>query len=562
MRMRATMAAALLCTAFLLYSGPTRAAGYREVATPRFRTRILAFEDTFQYPVPPQGGLIYRIEGDAARLRMGGSRSPGLGFLAGQVSCIHPAQYTRATLRVWLRIDEGEPSVAISHNGMCDTAGHTNDSPGLQVALRQSDTLVRDLKTGSTLAALPVALPRHAETVVVIAWDHAARSMRVTLCGRSFVMAMPLSVRRGGFALAAPAEPATRYVVRRAQVFWEDARPLVLYDGYDTVYDLHGRKLGKLPPAALPEGMTSYSMTSYDLRGAHALLVYGGPDLSSDHPETVRGFAVRDLATGRLHLLGERPNGCLPMQGGGGIDGLWLLQSWNPPASTCWVDWNAWDRDDMVGFIRPFQTAEIGEGTWTAFHDPANALDGSMARYLRITESWRGVNHVTVHPDLLPFAPFADVAFPPPTHPLVSHTGPAGMPTQLAVRDRDRAWYEQWAFLGNGLHVQCRGYNLFTQEDDWHGPFYAPEKDAEPCEDFVNMMPDLRRSGRVFAPFMRFSPTAPPEGRIVGLATYWARVGPDGFIPETQVAGPTPWIVPYQMLLDISLLLPADEKAP
>jgi hypothetical protein len=244
------------------------------------------------------------------------------------------------------------------------------------------------------------------------------------------------------------------------------------------------------------------------------------------------------------------------MQGGGGFDGLWLLQSWTVPASTCWLDWDAFDRGDLEGFVRPFQTAEQSGPALVGFHDPANALDGSLARYLRITESWRGVNHLTVHPALRRFFPVGDLALPDPPGALVSHTGPAGLPTQLAVRDRDRAWYELWAYRCHGLHVQCRGYNLFAVADDWQGPLYPAEPGAGPIEDWANLMPSLLHPGSLVAPRYRFDPRAEGAARVTPLGADWLTVGAHGFIPGEHIGTLPPGLVPYQILMDRGTLLP------
>jgi len=223
------------------------------------------------------------------------------------------------------------------------------------------------------------------------------------------------------------------------------------------------------------------------------------------------------------------------------------------------VDWNAWDRGDREGFVTPFKQAERGEATWTGYHDPGNALDGSMVRYLWITQASRGVNHLTVHPDLAAWAPFSDVAFEPPSNPLVSHTGPAGLPTQLAVRDRDRAWYEEWAFLGNLLHTRCLGFNVFTQETDWASPELPAESDAEPYEDFVNMVPDLLRPGWVLAPYLRFIAKAEGAARLESRGIWRARVEPNHFAREVSVYDAA-WPVPFEMPLDTARILPLGRR--
>ncbi len=530
-------------------------AAFREVRTPAFRTEVLAFEDTFLYDTPPEGSLIYRQEGTGQQVRRTSGPRRGLMLFSG-ASCIHVAQYNRAAVRVALRIVRGEPAIALAHNGLRDNLGNPNPSPGVEVVLRDRSAVLRDLSTGRTLAALSAAFPRGTGATLTLAWDCDERWLRIDLPGHSFLGPLPATVlRKGGFALRAPASPATSYLATRVQVLWQDQRDLVLYDGYSACFDTQGHKLGTIPPPELPAGQTDYATAAIDLQRERTLIIYGGHDLNSNFIGTIKGWAVRELRTGKLRLLGERVNGCLPMQGGGGIDGIWALQSWNVPASISWLDWNAYDRGDMPHFVVPAMTAQKGAGTQVGFHDPCNALDGSLVRYLRITENWRGVNHFTVHPNLAAYAPFTDVAMPPPSHPLVSHTGPAGMPVQLVVRDRDRAWYEEWAYLGNVLHTQCRGYNLFTRQDDWAGPFYSPERDAAAYEDFVNMMPSLVTPGRLMASLTRFDPRAEQSKRLIGKSVYWLHAGADHFIVEGMAFEPS-WPMPSQILFDRRLLKP------
>ena len=543
---------------FLVLAMSARAddlAAFLEVPTPSFRTEVIAFEDTFLYPTPADGSLIYRTEGPGQQVRRTDGPRRGL-MLSGETSCIHVAQYNRAAVRISVRIVRGEPAIAIAHNGMRDRLGHLNPSPGVEIVLKEKTTVLRDLSNGRDVATVPRAFPRGSEGVLTIAWDCDERWLRIDLPGHSFLAPLPARVtRKGGFALRSPASPATSYLATRVRVLWQDQRDLVLYDGYSACFDAQGRKLGSIPPPELPAGQTDYATAAIDLQRERTLICYGGHDLNSSFIDTIKGWAVRELKTGKLRLFGLRVNGCLPMQGGGGIDGIWALQSWNVPASISWLDWNAYERGDLAHFVVPAMTAQKGPaaGAYVGFHDPCNALDGSIVRYLRITENGRGVNHFTVHPDLAAYAPFTDVAMPPPAHPLVSHTGPAGMPVQLVVRDRDRAWYEEWAFLGNALHTQCRGYNVFTRQDDWAGPFYPPEKGAAAYEDFVNMMPDLVTPGRLMAPLTRFDPRAEPSKTIVGKSTYWLRAGADHFVVEGMAFEPG-WPIPSQILMDIASL--------
>lgn len=534
------------------------------VPTSHFTSELVLFEDSVLYGDPPDGSLVYRVEGvgrSARRPGPGGAIEVG----PGPVSLVHPALYDRATLRITLRIDSGEPMLALAHNGTRDRQGKPNPRPGFGVVLRERDALVKDLASGSAIATVPAGSPRGREFTLSASWGADALVGRLDLPAGSWQFALPAScMSRGGFALGAP-DKRTRFAVKRIQVLWQDRRPVVLYDGWDAVYDLRGRPLLRLPAPELPGDATNYSTTALDLRRERSLIVFGGPDLNSDRHDTIKGWAVRDLPSGRLlHVFGPTINACLPLQGGGGLDGRWLLQSWLPPASLCWLDWDAFDRGDPDAFVTPFLTAQQGKGTFVGFHDPGNALDGSMARYLRIDQSWRGVNHLTAHPSLAPYAPFDDVAFPSPTHPKVSHTGPAGMPTQLAVRDRDRAWYEQWAYLGNVSHVQCRGYNLFTRTDDWAGPFHWPERDTPPIADYANLMPSLLTPGELVAPFYRFAPRHEGPAQVEQLGFYRLHAGPAGrFVRRARLDdhGLPRGLALYQVLMDVSNAHPAETPA-
>lgn len=519
---------------FVMAVGSSAAAPVRpkRVSTPTFRTEVVAFEDNFLYATPSEGSLIYRTEGNGGLKRVSDARARGFFFTGGQVECVHPAQYDCPTLRLRLTITRGEPGIAICHNGMYDNSGKRNPSPGLEIVLREHDTAVRDLGTGEIVAVVAEALPRGRQVTLSVAWDFYTRSVRIDLPQGSYKFGMPADVTaKGGFGLRAPATPETRFRVSKAQVLWQDHREVLLYDGHNGIYDTNGKLLGYLPKPKLPKGMKVFYTTAIDLRMERSLVILGGAGLNLEDSSTFLGWAVRDLKTGELDIVSQGTclDGCLPVQGGGGMDGYWLMQSWHPPASTCWLDWNAYERGDRQHFAVPALSAVVDGSKFLGFHDPANALDGSIARYLRITDSWRGVNHLTVHPNIAPFAPFSDFATPPPTDPAVSHTGPAGMPTPIAVRDKDRAWYEQWAYVGgNVLHTQNRGYNLFSRKDDWASRFYPTARDAAPYTDFPNMSPSLTQPGGLIAPLIRFAAQEPE--RVTTLGTYRLRMGDNCFV--------------------------------
>jgi hypothetical protein len=129
------------------------------------------------------------------------------------------------------------------------------------------------------------------------------------------------------------------------------------------------------------------------------------------------------------------------------------------------------------------------------------------------------------------------------------------MPTQLVVRDLDRAWYEQWAYLANCLHTQDRGYNLFTRQDDWEGKFCPIETDAAPYTDFANMTPSLLYPGKLMAPLYRFSAKLPDPQRCQYLATYRLRWEKGCYVVEEKVSGPPAAAPPFQVLFDRSRLI-------
>ncbi|MBD3177203.1 MAG: hypothetical protein GF320_18685, partial [Armatimonadia bacterium] len=401
-------------------------------------TRVVLFEDNVLHPDTAHTSLVYRYVGQGIQ------RQPRLGSGAiildgGPASLIHPAQYDRATFEVRLLVGSGPISLAVGHNGMRDVHGRHVERPGVQVIFGESSTQVVDLATGHILARGDAVLPRGRPVEVGVAWDRAEDSLRIDLPQGSYTAELPRGLIAPG-GVAVRTEEDTRARLRRLRVIWEDARPVVLYDGYHTVYDLAGRALGRIPPPDLPSGATRYTTTAIDLARDRSLIAFGGPDFNPILHDTIEGFAVRHLPTGRLLATWGSPlNGCLPLQGGGGFDGLWLLQDWVPPGSLCWVDWDAFDRGDLGGFVQPSHSGHRDGDTFVGYHDPTNAIGGSLARYLRITESWRGVNHLMVHPDLRPFVGRGDVALPEPPGELVSHTGPGGLPSQLAVRDRGRA---------------------------------------------------------------------------------------------------------------------------
>jgi hypothetical protein len=471
---------------------------------------------------------VYRAEGTPSIAR---APSAGGGTITfrGKGGLVHAAQYRHATLRVALSVAEGSPEIAFSHNGLFDNRGTANPEPGFKVVFSETSTEVIDIANGLIVASLDEVLPRFSPVTISVAWDVDAKTVRLDLPQRSYALTLKTDLPVGGFALRSTDE-RTSFQVKQIGVLFQDDRRVVLYDEYDSLYDESGALLGKVPSAKLPVGMTAYGTAAVDLRKARALVFYGGPDLNIDFPATVKGFAVRDLKTGGLDLFPAPLNGCMPLQGGGGVDGHALLQSWVTPASLCWLDWNAYDRGDRTAFVVPSIYRATGSlpGPFVGFHDSDSALDGSVTRYVRITETYKGILHFSVHPNLLRWASFSDKAIPPDVE--VSHTSPYGLPTQLAVRDRDRGFYEVWAYGApfHGLHVQCRGYNLFANADDWAGPRYPTSTTAAPYTDYANMVPNLLRPGAAIAPLIRWTPS---NGSVAAQSLHHVTVTPSGFAP-------------------------------
>jgi hypothetical protein len=503
------------------------------IKTPAFKTEVVQFEDGFLYqPSAGKMDLIYRAEGQPKI-----TRSVGTFQFQGVGAWIHPALYRKATLRLQMLINSGEPAIAIAHNGLSDIGGAKVSEPGVMLVFKTSSTDIVELSTGTTIASLKSVAPRMTAMTVSLSWDLDSNVVRLDLPSGSYNVALSKPLPEGGFALRSQDE-ATSFSLSKIDVLSQDDRQLVLYDEYDTLHNLDGTTLTRLPAAKLPSGMTSYQTVLVDLKKARALLFYGGTNLSIEDKTSIKGYAIRDLATGNVQLLPAPLNGCWLLQGGGGLDGRALVQSWTPPASHCWVDWNAYDRGDLVNFAQPtagHQGSGAQGSTFIGYHDPASSLDGSLVRYLRVTEEYSGITHFMVHPSLSRFASFTDQAVPAAVN-RQSQTGPSAPPTEFVVRDLDRAWYELWALNGTHLHTQMRGYNVFANEDDFATTAYPSTAPAEAYTDYANTAPSLTEPGHVWAPLIQWTPNT---SGAVGQSLRYLSVGTNSFT-STKTIDPMP----------------------
>lgn len=517
------------------------------VAKPLFKTEAILFEDNFIFkPATGVTDLIYRVEGAPSIDRQTAANGGSLHF-SGTGGLVHAGQLSRATLRVRLTIANGEPEIAFAHNGLSDRNSNANPNPGFKIVLRPESTDIVDIKTGVTLVALNEAVPRKIETELSVAWDVSERSLRVDLPRASYAATLMTALPYGGFALRS-SMVSTSYTVKKVQTLWQDNRRLLHYDEYDTIRNLDGTVAQVIPSAKLPAGMTAYATVLLDLRKMRSLILFGGNDLNFNDFSTIKGFAVRDLPSGDLLDVFPAPyNGCMLMQGGGGLDGYALVQSWNSPASLCWVDWNAYDRGDKVGFVKlaaTYQAIGMAGSSYVGFHDPDSALDGSIIRYLRITEAFRGVTHIAVHPNIAAFASFTEQTVPQDIE--HSHTGAGGAPSGLSVRDKDRAIYEVWAYTTTRLHIQNRGYNLFSNSDDWAGPRFTSSLTDAPYQDYANLMPSLTMPGKYWAPLITWTPAA---YGVEGQRVHFLSLGANALISEANVSPlPIPSHTPSQIL--------------
>lgn len=218
------------------------------------------------------------------------------------------------------------------------------------------------------------------------------------------------------------------------------------------------------------------------------------------------------------------------------MSGEAMLQSWNCPGSLSIVDWSG-----LMPSVRAWKhgVGRMG-GVMRGYHDPCLSLDGAVARWLEIDQRWLGYNiiasrrrpHDMIRCDMTPEGCQG-----------LSQTGPAGLPTQMAVRDADRAMIEYWAYRSHGQHACLAGINLWTGAIDWVGA--RSDLPAAPhWEAYANVIPDLQTPGEGFACRFRFASGQPP----VPLGWRRIRRGRDQLIPMSELRGGE-HMPPIQVLL-------------
>ena len=379
------------------------------------------------------------------------------------------------------------------------------------------------------IASIPVGIGmKQPFTAVNVGWSCEQNTITIGIQGRDYQISLPIgALTPGGFGYEAPT-PSDRFDVQFIRVVWQTKKRCCDYDTYDTLYDPNtGAVVGVLPPAQLPSGWTSYYTASVDILNGYALLLCGGGDLNADHLESQKGYCVRELATGQCLKL---PNSVLqlhPIQGGGSIEGLCLLQSWIIPASQTWIDWHAFHKADLAGFAKAGYKAVRSSNGFEGYHDPSLSLDGSLVRYLYITENQRGVTRFEPAPDLGRDAPFTRYEIPQLDNPNLSQTGPDRLNRQLAIRDRDVAWYEVWAYGSHHLHVQTRGYNLWTHQNDYLSQQASDKLDAPGHTAQLNLGVDIADVGRTIGSMATFNPKFRTPGELIAHGQHVMRYHAD-----------------------------------
>ncbi|MHB1460783.1 MAG: hypothetical protein ACYC1M_05845 [Armatimonadota bacterium] len=465
----------------------------------KHQTELIGFEDTMLFQDHKENSLIYRYENPKAIMRHTTLPDRHLSMGPGPVKLTHTARYERPVLKLQMRLVSGSARVLAAMNG-------TN---GFAITLHPSRTDVTRLSDGQQLASIPAGIGTGADfQQVSVGWDCDTGTLTVSLPSGSYRLSLPKgSIKPGGFGLSAPGSH-DRFDVQSIKVVWQDDRQCYYYDTYDKLYNTDtGRLEHTLPPPQLPEGWTHYSTVTIDVLRRYTLLVCGFKDLDSNYPATLKGYCLRELNTGKCQKLSDDLLKLHPVQGGGSIEGLWLLQSWINPASLTWIDWSAYHKGDMSAFATPCYQSTRNGTKFEGFHDPTVSLDGSLMRYLYITETYRGVNRFEPVPALKQEASFQRHEIPLPPNPKLSETGPDRLISQLAHRDRDLAWYEIWAYGSSSLHQQTRGYNLWTQQNDFLGPPATDLVDGPAHTALVNLGVDLVDPGRTAGLSATFNPT-------------------------------------------------------
>lgn len=465
----------------------------------KHQTELIGFEDSLLFPDHKENSLIYRYENPKSIQRHTSLPDRHLSMGPGPAKLTHAARYERPVLKLQIRLVSGSARVLAAING-------TN---GFAITLHPNRTDVTRLSDSQQLAKIPAGIGTGADyQQVSVGWDCDASTLTVGLPSGSYLVSLPKgSIKLGGFGLSAPGS-RDKFDVQSIKVVWPNDRQCYDYDTSDKLYNTAtGRLEHTLPPAKMPEGWTRYGTVAIDVLRGYSLIVCGFGDLNSNYPDTLKGYCIRELSTGKCQKLSDDLLKLHPVQGGGSIEGLWLVQSWINPASLTWIDWSAYHRGDTAGFATAGYQATRNGTKVEGFHDPTLSLDGSLMRYLYITETSRGVNRFEPVPALKQEASFEQHVIPPPDNPKLSETGPDRMNSQLAHRDRDLAWYEIWAYGSNSLHQQTRGYNLWTQQNDFLGPPATDLVDGPAHTALVNLGVDLVDPGRTAGLSATFNPT-------------------------------------------------------
>lgn len=499
-------------------------------ARPSFLSKLPIFEDFVLFSSDPAPRLIYRLEGnpDGVIRRPLPEAAGGLiEFVPLPSNLIHPALYEEATLNIQVLIKTGEPQILIAHNGFQTNTGETHSNTGIALVLGTKSTQLIDLSNKLLLGEISEVFPRDVFSEIQIAWSFYNRSIRIDMPKNSYVSKLPEHItKRGGFGIRNSTEGLGHFRVKRLQVFHEDTRSLALYDGFVGLFDFEGQRILTWPEVSLPSGSTRYATSAIDLRRNRSLVYFGSNDLNIEHPETIRGFGVRELSTGELKVLDSRIlKTCLPVFGGGGTDGRWMMFSWTVPSSICWLNWNAYEKGNLEDFFVPSYEAEGP----LSYHDASNSLDGSLARYIRFNSNSKiGVTALTVHPELKAFVSSdlaQEVTIPEEAYfednyiryaergfraQFYSQTGPGGFGSILAVRDVDRLIFELWDYSGPLAHNQNLGFNLFNEKVDWIGTFHSTTSGASSFVDIINLVPSLKERGKSFGQVYTFAPPNSP----------------------------------------------------
>ena len=501
--------------------------------TPTFASNVVMMQDTFMYASSLAPPMAYRLEGDASQV----TRQPGfpgtLSFTGGPVGYVHAARYRRATLQVKLKVQNGEPILAIAHNGNSDRQGAPLPNRGVQVRLRPTYTLIEDATTGAMLGVIPEAFPRDGtERTLSIAWNIDLRSMRVDMPGGSYLASLPASVAAGGFAVRVASGPSSaQFSLSQVSALWQDPRPVRYWHGYreQGPYGYgayHYDQLGTpriLPPLQFPGGQhREYFYAGSDIRTNKALIAYFYPGQPFSWPLSdgkVEGYAVWDIATGQLDLLGQRPGGCLVAYGGMAFDGSGIYSSVpvNPRMSwaydLCRVDWNAYNSGNKAGLLTLYASATRGaDQVIRGFADGGMALDGSILSASYVTIDTINGNHLftqrffQVPPELASTSGFSLQNVPVSSESTqgwrISQTGPGALPTSFSVSDVLRGFFENWVYAAPattlGLHVSYGGFNLFADPAvglDWQTQNHFWE--TADYEDVANCAPSFLVSNQV-----------------------------------------------------------------